>query len=191
MSPEIEQFLSGMKKTVEEVILPNLTDRFAQEQAGIIAATLGFLGAVQDKAFHYELFENQEYKRVLQDALAILSADEALVDSLNSVVGKVEQHFLHDTPDDQTALRRYTFIRGSNENMKEFLCEFIQLQPEMPTALRQEFEQLLKPFYKALEIRERSWVKALGFDPEAEKQPDIETILYENNTLCGSTSSST
>lgn len=183
MSPEIEQFLSGMKKTIEEVVMPNLTDRFAQEQAGIVAATLGFLSTIQDKVFHYELFENQEYKRILLDVLSTLGTDPALSDSLRAVVEKVNGHFQHDKPGDQTALRPYPFIRGSNENMKEFLCEFIQLQPEMSAQTRQTFEKQLKPFFKSLETRERSWVKGLGFDPEAEQQQDIGDILYENNLL--------
>ncbi|RLA43675.1 MAG: hypothetical protein DRR06_11520 [Gammaproteobacteria bacterium] len=185
MSPEIEQFLSGMKKTIEEVVMPNLTDRFAQEQAGIVAATLGFLSTIQDKVFHYELFENQEYKRILQDVLTTLDADAEKNDAICVVVENVNKHFLHDNPAEQTAFRPYPFIRGSNENMKEFLCEFIQLQPDMPTQVRKDFEALLKPFFKSIETRERSWVKGLGFDPEAEQQADIGDLLYENEYLRG------
>lgn len=183
MSPEVEQFLSGMKKTMEEVVLPNLTDRFAQEQAGIVAATLGFLSTIHDKVFHYELFENQQYKRVLLDVLEILEKSDELSKPLLATRTKVEQHLLLDKPEDQTSLRPYPFIRGSNENMKEFLCEFIQLQPEMPGPLRTSFEARLKPFFKAIETRERSWVKGLGFDPEAEQQPDIGELLYADNYL--------
>ena len=183
MSPEIEQYLSGMKKTIEEVVIPNLTDRFAQEQAGIVAATLGFLNTIQDKVFHYELFENQEYKRILQDVLTTLDVGEVGDEGLHAAVEKVKAHFQHDNPGEQAALRPYPFLRGSNENMKEFLCEFIQLQPKMPAQIRQAFEVQLKPFFKSLEIRERSWVKGLGFDPEAEQQADISDLLYENDFL--------
>ena len=185
MSPEIEQFLAGMKKTIEEVVMPNLTDRFAQEQAGIVAATLGFLSTIQDKVFHYELFENQEYKRILQDVLATLDTDEVEHEGLHAVIEKVKVHFQHDKPSEQAALRPYPFLRGSNENMKEFLCEFIQLQPNMSPQIRQTFEVQLKPFFKSLETRERSWVKGLGFDPEAEQQADISDLLYENDFLRG------
>ncbi len=183
MSPEIEQFLSGMKKTIEEVVLPNLTDRFAQEQAGIVAATLGFLSTIQDKVYHYEVFENQQYKHILMGVLAILNTDKPLDDELLATIEKVNAHLQHDSPDEQTALRPYLFIRGSNEHMKEFLCEFIQQQPSMPDTTRSEFETLLKPFFNDLEKRERSWVKGLGFDPEAEQQADINDLLYENNIL--------
>ena len=187
MSPEIEQFLSGMKKTIEEVVMPNLTDRFAQEQAGIVAATLGFLSTIQDKVFHYELLENQEYKNILNEVVATLENDKALNQNINGVIEKIKKHFQHDSPDDQTAMRPYPFIRGSNEHMKEFLCELIQLQPDMSGPVREAFEGQLKPFFNTLENRERSWVKGLGFDPEADKQANIDDLLYKNGYLIGTT----
>ena len=85
--------------------------------------------------------------------------------------------------DDPTHLRPYKFIRGSNEVMKELLCEFIQQQPEMSAELRAAFEALMKPFFKSIELRERSWVKALGFDPEADQQADIADLLYKDDLL--------
>ncbi len=183
MSPEIEQFLSGMKKTIEEVVMPNLNDRFAQEQAGIVAASLGFLGLIQDKTFHYELLENQEYKRVLTDINELLnntfSAPEAIIETTTKVI----DHFDKDKVDDPSHLRPYTFIRASNEVMKELLCEFIQHQPAMSPELRTAFEAIMKPFFKSIELRERSWVKALGFDPEADQQADIADLLYKNGLL--------
>lgn len=183
MSPEIEQFLSGIKKTIEEVIMPNLTDRFAQEQAGIVAASLGFLGLIQDKAFHYELLENQEYKKVLQAVTELLGNTFSAPESIMKTASKVGEHFAADKVDDSTHLRPYKFIRASNEVMKELLCEFIQQQPQMSAELRSSFEALMKPFFKSIELRERSWVKALGFDPEADQQADIGELLYKDGYL--------
>jgi hypothetical protein len=40
MMPEIEQSLEGLQRTLQNIIMPNLTDSFAQEQASIIVATL-------------------------------------------------------------------------------------------------------------------------------------------------------
>ena len=183
MSPEIEQFLSGMKKTIEEVVMPNLTDRFAQEQAGIVAASLGFLGLIQDKAFHYELLENHEYKTLLQTVITLLNDASAVPSSVTEVATRITEHFGVDSVESPTHLRPYKFIRGSNETMKELLCELIQLQPEMSSELRTAFETLLQPFFTSIEVRERSWVKALGFDPEAEQQADIADILYKDGYL--------
>lgn len=182
MNPELDQFLSSMKKTMEEVVIPNLTDSFAIEQAGIVAATLGYLETIHDKVFHYELFENSEYKNILLKILDIFAGDTDN-DQLCAALARIKDHFAHDKPEDQTPLRSYKFIRGSNENMKEMLCELIQLQPGMDATARNEFEMLLKPFYQAIEKRERAWVKALGFDPEADQLPDVADILYQDDLL--------
>ena len=183
MSPEIEQFLSGMKKTIEEVVMPNLTDRFAQEQAGIVAASLGFLGLIQDKAFHYELLENHEYKALLHTASTLFNESNATPSSVTSIITRIKNHLDSDALEAPMYLRPYKFIRGHNEVMKELLCELIQQQPEMPAELRTAFEALLAPFFSAIEIRERSWVRALGFDPEADQLTDIADILYSDGCL--------
>lgn len=183
MGPEISQFLSGMKKTIEQVIMPNLTDRFAQEQAGMVAATLAFLGTVQDKVFHYELLENYEYKRILQEIVDLFTQQNDTAQAIKSIVENIHKHFADDQPGDAVYLRPYTYIRASNEVMKELLCELIQQQPAMSPTQRNTFEAVLKPFLKSIEIRERSWVKALGFDPEAKHQPDIANLLYSEGYL--------
>ncbi len=183
MGPEISQFLSGMKKTIEQVVMPNLTDRFAQEQAGIVAATLGFLGTVQDKVFHYELLENYEYKRILQEFVGLFTQSEDTPEAIKNILENIHKHFADDQPGDAVYLRPYTYIRASNEVMKELLCELIQQQPAMSATLRGIFEGVLTPFLKSIETRERSWVKALGFDPEAKHQPDIANLLYSEGYL--------
>ncbi len=183
MGPEISQFLSGMKKTMEQVVMPNLTDRFAQEQAGIVAATLGFLEVIHDKALHYEVLENQLYKRLLTDALSLLEGDSNNNSEIYATADSLREHFKKDELSDNCALRPYPFVRGSNEVMKEHLCEFIRLQTEMESTTREQFEALIRPFFKDIEIRERSWVKALGFDPEADQLPDISEVLYSDDKL--------
>lgn len=183
MGPEISQFLSGMKKTIEQVVMPELNDRFAQEQAGIVAATLGFLETIHDKVFHYELLENQLYKQLLVNVVAVIENDSSRSEKLEASAESLKQHFKHDPIDENTALRTYPFIRASNEVMKEHLCDIIQQQPEMSKALRDQFETLIKPFFKDIELRERTWVKGLGFDSEADQLPDIDELLYQDNKL--------
>lgn len=183
MGPEISQFLSGMKKTLEAVVIPNLTDRFALEQAGIVAASLGFLGAVHDKAFHYELLENLQYKKILQDILAVMAEEAELPEAVRRAIAGVGAHFDTDRPGDKVHLRPFVFIRASNETMKELLCAFIEAQPELPTRARQAVQSLLGPLFKSIDHRERSWVKGLGFDPDAAAQPDIEDLLYDKGYL--------
>ncbi len=183
MGPEISQFLAGMKKTVEQVVLPNLHDRFAQEQAGIVAATLAFLEQVHDKVFHYELLEQHLYGRLLRQILELLSvpevSDPEIVDTLAGI-----QRQLAEDPRGDIHLYSYDYLRASNESMKELLCALIRQQPALPDALRTTLEaDLLQPFFRDLEQRERSWVKPLGFDAQAAQLPDIAELLYRDNRL--------
>lgn len=181
MGPEISQFLSGMKKTMEQVVLPNLSDRFAQEQAGIVAATLGFLEQIHDKVFHYELLENHRYKQLLGAVLDLLPGDTT--GEVGAILAALREHLALDPPGSDVHLRPQDFVRGSNETMKEHLCELIRLQPTLPDPLRAAFDALLRPFFRELEVRERAWVKPLGFDANASGLPDIRELLYRDGRL--------
>lgn len=183
MGPEISQFLSGMKKTMEQVVLPNLSDRFAQEQAGIVAATLGFLELIHDKVFHYELLENHLYKQLLGAAIALLEGEAPAHKEIATTLAALEQHFRLDPPGSGVHLKPCPFLRGSNEIMKEQLCALIRRQPELPPALRDSFEALLQPFLRDLETRERTWFKSLGFDSMAGGLPEIDDLLFRDGQL--------
>lgn len=183
MGPEVAQFLSGMKKTVEQVILPSLTDRFAQEQAGMVAATLGFLAATHDKAFHYELLENHRYKQLLADAVALLERQGSLLPAYSRIIATIREHRAIDPPGSDVHLKPFGFLRQSNETMKEQLCALIEHQSELSSGVRESFDALLQPFLNELELRERSWVKALGFDAMGDQVPSIDELLYRDGTL--------
>ena len=183
MQPEISQFLSSMKKAIEQVVLANLTDRFAQEQAGMIAGTLGFLQTVQDKAFHYEVLENHLYKRLLTEAVAIVSSEPSAAALTGDAVASIHAHRLIDPCDSAAQLRPFRFLRMSNETMREQLAGLIHVQDQMPAAVAGRFQALLMPFLKELQIRERAWVKALGFDNLPDQVPDLETLLYRDGQL--------
>lgn len=183
MQPEISQFLSGMKKAIEQVVLVNLTDRFAQEQAGMIAGTLGFLQTVQDKSFHYELLENHLYKKLLADAVAVVTSDPAATKLTDDTVAALHAHFDTDPAGSAVHLKPFRFLRMSNETMRELLATLIHLQDQMPVAVATRFQALLTPFFKDLQIRERAWVKALGFDNLPDPVPDLEALLYRNGQL--------
>ncbi|HEY9414592.1 MAG TPA: hypothetical protein VIQ30_07530 [Pseudonocardia sp.] len=182
MGPEFAQFLSGMRKTMEQVVLPNLSDRFAQEQAGIVVATLGFLEQVHDKVFHYELLENDRYKHLLGQVLDVVGT-EGLSDDVTAAADAARAHREADPPGSEVHLRPYHDLRASNETMKEQLCELIRLQPQMPDRVRKAFDELLRPFFHDLQLRERSWVKPLGFDASGADLPEIGELLYSGGRL--------
>lgn len=171
MQPEISQFLSSMKKAIEQVVLANLTDRFAQDQAGMIAGTLGFLQLVQDKAFHYELLENHLYRRLLADVVALLG-DDAIRTALDAESAAPAAH-----------LRPYRALRGANETMRETLAALIHRQSQLPASKSDSLDALLRPFFKDLQLRERAWVRALGFDSLPDPVPDLDALLYRDGQL--------
>lgn len=78
MQPTVTQQLESLKITMERVIMPALPpdQRFAQEQAGLIWATLGWLVDVHACEFGYELAEAADYRELL-GALSELGAVEA------------------------------------------------------------------------------------------------------------------
>lgn len=182
MGPEMSQFLSGMKKTMEQVVLPNLTDRFAQEQAGIVAATLGFLEQIHDKVFHYELLENVLYRNLLDKVVALLRDTTAADHEIALTLAALQKHAATGI-DSDIHLRPYHVLRGANETMKEHLCTLIRNQPDLSDPVREAFDALLRPFFRELEIRERAWVKPLGFDAKADELPDIDELLYRDGRL--------
>jgi hypothetical protein len=171
MQPEISQFLSGMKKAMEQVVMANLNDRFAQDQAGMIVGTLGFLQGVQDKAFHYELLENHLYRQLLDEVVGLLG-DEAVRKRLDAESVAPAAH-----------LRPYRALRGANESLRETLAALIHRQGELPRAKSDALDALLRPFFKDLQLRERAWVKALGFDSLPDPAPDLDALLYRDGRL--------
>ena len=183
MQPEISQFLSGMKKVIEQVVLANLTDRFAQDQAGMVAGTLGFLQAVQDKSFHYELLENHLDKRLLGDGVAVVAADPAAAELAGDTLAAIRAQFDVDPTGSPVHLTPFRFLRTSNESMRELLAALIHRQDRFPAAVAARFQDLLTPFFKDLQIRERAWVQALGFDNLPGPVPDLDALLYRNGQL--------
>ena len=175
MQPEISQFLSSMKKAIEQVVLANLTDRFAQDQAGMIAGTLGVLQGVQDKAFHYELLENHLYRQLLGDLAALLADHDA--------AAPIRAQLAAESVAPEAHLRPYRALRGANETLREQLAALIHRQAELPTATAEALDARLRPFFKDLQLRERAWVRALGFDSLPDPVPDLDALLYRDGRL--------
>lgn len=82
MTPTVTQQLQSMQTVMQRVIMPTLPAdaKFANEQAGMIWATLGWLVDVHESEFRYELDEASDYRHALA-ALKDLGAtvDEALL----------------------------------------------------------------------------------------------------------------
>lgn len=175
MQPEISQFLSSMKKAIEQVVLADLTDRFAKDQAAMIAGTLGFLQGVQDKAFHYELLENHLYRQLLGE-LVVLLGDEVAGEPLQSQLDA-------ESAAPAAHLRPFAALRGSNELLRETLAGLIHRQGGLTAEKAAALDARLRPFFADLQQRERAWVRALGFDSLPDPVPDLDTLLYRDGQL--------
>lgn len=175
MQPEISQFLSSMKKAIEQVVIANLTDRFAKDQATMIAGTLGFLQLVQDKAFHYELLENHLYRQLLADLVLLLGDDDAAQPLRAQLAAESAAPAAH--------LRPFASLRGDNESLREVLAALIHKRGELPAEKAAVLEARLRPFFADLQQRERAWVRALGFDSLPGPVPDLDTLLYRDGRL--------
>lgn len=83
MNPTVTQQLEAMKTTMERIVMPALPPdaKFANEGAGLVWATLGWLIDVHESEFRYEFDEAADYRGLLR-ALADLGAgvDQALLD---------------------------------------------------------------------------------------------------------------
>jgi hypothetical protein len=79
MTPTVNQQLASMKASLERSVIPALPPeaRFAQEQAGMIAATLAWLIDVQEFELRYEREEAADYHQLLRDLVTVDGADIA------------------------------------------------------------------------------------------------------------------
>jgi len=68
MTPEPNDLLRGARRTLEDVVLPALTDAFAIEQAKTVLRVLAHLEAVIDEAFPLEAAEAADLCSFLGDA---------------------------------------------------------------------------------------------------------------------------
>jgi len=82
MNPTVTQQLEAMRTTMERVVMPALppTEKFANEGAALVWATLNWLVDVADSEFRYELEEAADYRGLLQALSALGSVDQAVLD---------------------------------------------------------------------------------------------------------------
>ncbi len=68
MTPEPTDLLRGARRTLEDIVLPALIDRFAIEQAKTVLRVLAHLEAVVDDAYPLESAEARDLEAFLATA---------------------------------------------------------------------------------------------------------------------------
>lgn len=133
MTPEPTDLLRGARRTLEEIVLPALTDRFAIEQAKTVLRVLTHLEAVVDDAYPLEWAE-------ARDLEAFLSAASGRPTTAVS---------------EPASLPSYRALRDDNVRSKERVAELVRgrLRERKDTALLGAFEALVRDQLE----RERRW----------------------------------
>jgi hypothetical protein len=133
VTPEPTDLLRGARRTLEEIVLPALSDRFAIEQAKTVLRVLAHLEAVVDDAYPLEWAEARD----LEAFLAATSGNPA------------------GPAPETTPLPSYRELRDDNVRRKERVAELVRgpLRERENTAPLDAFEALVR---SQLE-RERRW----------------------------------
>ncbi|MET0154057.1 MAG: hypothetical protein ABW298_15805 [Candidatus Binatia bacterium] len=133
MTPEPCDLLRGARRTLEEIVLPALADRFAIEQAKTVLRVLAHLEAVVDDAYPLEWAEARDLEAFL--AAANGNADRSAPEP--------------------TALPSYRQLRDDNVRSKERVADLVRgpLRARNDPALLEAFEALVRDQLE----RERRW----------------------------------
>jgi hypothetical protein len=164
MVPTVAQQLAAIRHTLAKTVIPALDPQagFAQEQAGLILASLDWALDVGESEHQYELVEHAEYRTLLGDLLELRPGDGA----------EEARQALEDTsamPDD------LPLLRAENVRLKR-LAErmFVALTSAPGTAEALHARQLLTVSARRQTERELSWARMTGF-PGA--QPSVSDVL--------------
>jgi hypothetical protein len=133
VTPEPIDLLRGARRTLEEVVLPTLSDRFAIEQAKTVLRVLAHLEAVVDEAYPLEWGEAHD----LDTFLAAASGNP-------------------DRPAAEPArLPSYRELRDENVRKKQRVADLVRgpLRQRNDSALLEAFEVLVRAQLE----RERRW----------------------------------
>ena len=133
MTPEPTDLLRGARRTLEEIVLPALTDPFAIEQAKTVLRVLAHLEAVVDDAYPLEWAEARD----LEAFLAVANG------------------YAKEPESQTTPMPSYRELRDDNARKKERVAELVRgpLRSRGNDALLGAFEALVRGQLE----RERRW----------------------------------
>jgi hypothetical protein len=158
MVPNVSQQLAAIRHTIEKTIMPSLDPQasFAQEQAGLILASLDWALDVLQSEHRYEEVEHAEYRDLLGSLQALAS---------NGAGGDLPPA---EPPADLASLRAATIDlkRRSQSAFEELVA-----QPDSPAAA--EARKLLGAVAERQSARERAWARMTGFPGASEPIADV------------------
>lgn len=167
MVPNVEQQLNAIRRTIEKTIQPALPpeEGFAQEQAGLVLASLDWVMDVVAHEGRYEQVEHADTRALVQQLLELpgVAAD----DPAHGVVDAAS-----DPPADHLALRTQTReLKAAAERLFDALAAV--------PATRTEARRLLAETSRRQTERERSWTRMTGFSGDV---PNVGDVLALQTT---------
>ena len=161
MVPNVEQQLNAIKNTIAKTIQPALPDSegFAQEQAGLVLASLDWVMDVVAHEARYEQVEHADTRALVQDLLALDGAADADADA--AVAASAEP------PEELLGLREQT---GQLKAAAERRFDALAGVPETRVAAR----TLVSAASRRQLERERSWARMTGFPGDV---PNVGEVL--------------
>lgn len=164
MIPNVTQQLSAIRHTIAKVVVPALPadEGFAQEQAGMVLASLDWVMDVVAHEQHYEQLEHAETRALVTDLLALEPAGGA--DAARTAVDDAAE-----APSDLAGLRAETVA------LKAAAAElFAALTATPDTAGHTEARRLMTAASRRQIEREMSWVRMTGFPGDV---PNVGEVL--------------
>jgi hypothetical protein len=160
--PNVEQQLNAIRRTIEKTIQPALPaeEGFAQEQAGLVLASLDWVMDVVAHEQRYEQVEHADTRELLQELLGLPGA--APDDDAHGLVQASAE-----PPADLPALRAQT---GELKAAAERLFDALAAEP----STRPDARRLLAAATRRQMERERSWTRMTGFSGDV---PNVGEVL--------------
>jgi hypothetical protein len=175
MLPAVPEMLEALKTRMAETIIPALPEEavFAQEQAGLMLATLDWLIDVQANQYLYEVVENEEYVDLvgaLREVLGDAGGEPGAAAQAAQVGGDEE-------PVPPTHVVDLDELRERNRRLKALAGELYSLIGSQcgPDQVEQA-RQRLTAVARRQERRERAFYRMTGFPVGAE---DLGAVLRE------------
>lgn len=165
MIPTVAQQLRSIKLRLTETIIPALPAdaRFAQEQAGLMVATLDWLLDTHEHQYRYEVVENVEYRRLLAE---LAEGDEATPTD-DATLAEVRDTLSEPGPSPHDAAMALGDLADQNRRLKELTRRVFAALSAVPSAeAAQRARALLAEVANRQGERELAWFRMTGF-PQA------------------------
>jgi hypothetical protein len=165
--PSIAQQLQSLRNVMAETIIPALPAEaaFAQEQAGLMLATLDLLSDVQAHAYRYEVSENAEYRQLLE-ALRPFVDDPSEGEEIRAALGGR----LPPAPD---ALVSFEVVAAQNKAFKALTGRLSESLLRESSDRAHRARALVLDTARRQGEREQAWFRMTGFPDQAKALAEL------------------